>query len=694
MSDFTVNDYFQLFGPNTDLGGGREINLGGAIGGGESVGTDHIDETLAFVDNNAFLWGHGNRRHLWDATYYGSGASQASITGTDVGDTQRFEVPVQLATGRGDITFYYDFENAHLTIECFNVGGVSIGGPSVISNSARVQGSTTIASLSSTTVVIKVSLRIHTGGSYELFSLYAKEGEAASTGFTYRIDRDAVADYQPYDTWLLQRLADGVAGVQAGRSRGASWAFDFADPLILSSFEAGAVCLGQWPATRRFDEVKLLLRHKTQYASTWFDLAVMTTGGLTVLEPETELTTSASIQQTTLTLDLSDYEGQEVVIFILHRAEEDAATQVDMTSSEITLRDFEYITFDTGAGGYVALTADTRYTVRLYVAAGAPPEGDFPLKRQLLYDKAGRWYVYPSYTASDDRLVDAAFAVAGSYDVQATRLGQTAIYGMALYESDHRARPDMKPALRAGRLPALMNIRRLHKRAYGVFKDHTPVHHVGGVMDPGNVDSGAGGVQVLQVGSLDSYFTSEADWTTNNGFKTIGSAMAGAFDKSKTPAAANQVRSTLVITGLVMLAGSYSDQFYLDIRAKVGSWTGANWSGNSNTTDTEVLVMDSLGRIGVGAGRLWAWKRLGSTGSKHYHHLRGSFPAQSLAVNYGGLYAFRFEVDSSDPGADQRLIQVQAQGRDRTTRGTVISENKSMLISMVSLSVWTKESVA
>ncbi len=684
MADFTLNSYFQLLGPDEDPSGGPQIALARPIGGGESLTGDGLDEQLALVDNMHTCWAGANRRALIAFTPWGKVSPQASLNGTDAAYTKRMEVPCRLSTGRTSIKVYYDYTDAHLKVGMYNSASDALIAEFEVNSATRTQGSQTLSGAAVEPIYLRVELKKHTT-EYKLYSLLAVEEVPALTTFASRIDRDAIADDQPLDTWLLQRQADGLAEIEGDRLRGCSIPFDYADPLVISSFFTRAVCLGSWQLTPRATDLTVVLRQKTQYADMNVEAAVLRERGLSSEDPDTAVTATGSVAQTTLTLDVRAHRGRRVDLFVVFRSEEDGATTVLNPDETVQQIRENMVDFDTGHGSYAALTASTRYSVRFGDLSGATAEEDFPSPRMIIWDDAGKWYVHPPFSLNEINVNNGPEWIDNSYHLEATRLGQMVIYGVNVYESDYDARPSLKPAVRAGRSPSVFPLGDIYNRGWGTWRDNTRVLTMGGVPDPELVD---GSRTVLQNASSVSY--------TAAGFQVAASAMVGTYDTTKALDGTNQVRSTIIVSALGLVAGKVEEEERLRLyfKATLHGWGGAAWDANEVEVESPIsLTVGALNTYGRGDGRLWWFRRRGMSGDQAYHYLRGTHSASEFDREGGRVWSVEFEVEDDQTAATQRLLRFYVKGALYTERGSWISSDAAR-ISILSFTARLREGMS
>lgn len=512
--------------------------------------------------------------------------------------------------------------------------------------------------------------------------------------FPYKIDRDAVADLQPYDTWLLQRLADGAEHVRKKRLRRHSFAWPYAKAPIIANFETGAYMLGLWRLSPHVTEITVTLRHKTTVDTVKVGLAALTDGGLSTLEPTTEVSTNANTQQTELTLDVTPFQHLEVVpIFLLVRSTE-STDVVNNTSADVSSWTTRYVSMNTGT--YTPLTAGGRYVLRAYDSSGSVSPILFPEKRQIIYDDSGRWYVWP-------RMDDSQLSILGSewiglsYDVEATRLGQMQLFGFSIVETDSIPPADLKPALRAGRPPSMLPIGQLYTRMREVLEKQTRVYHFGPQHDPAKLD---GSDLVQPWGNFVRYARVDADPddapVPGGDGRAVAGALLGQYPTSRLPDGTVQTMSTIDVYGAVMIFSAAEGTF--NYQPKL--WMHSYDSGTGRYSDDEVTAAGSpvaarshaVNPTNSELAHLWMAVRGLNPSGPQYHYLRGAIPTRFLATGRARISVFKAQITDAHP-ADQRLLRLSLAGARRSREGRSIANNDTHQFALLTMTAVGAEQV-
>lgn len=508
--------------------------------------------------------------------------------------------------------------------------------------------------------------------------------------FPHKIDRDAVADLQPYDTWLLQRLADGAEHVRSKRLRRHSFAWPYDKAPVVANYETGAYMLGLWRLSPHVSEITVTLRHQTTVASVFVDLAAVVSGGISSTTPTTEITTSASTQQTELTLDVTPYRHLDVVpIVLLVRSAESSTATISNTSADVDSWNTKFVAMDTAS--YTPLAPGGRYVLRVYDGSGSIGDEVYPDKRQLIYDDSGDWYFWPRLPITEVLSASSDW-VGTTYDIEAIQLGQIKLFGFSIVESDSTAPPSLKPALRAGRPPSMLPIGQLYNRQREVFERQTRVFHFGPQCDPAKLD---GSDLVQPWGNFVRYgFADEAAYIASDG-RAAGGALVGNYDTSKLPDATVQTRTTMDVYGAIMVFTKEEGTFTFEPRLFLHSYDG----GTGRYDADEVQANGEQGALRSWAttptdsdlAHLWMAQR-GNTGPE-YHHLRGTIPVRYLRTSRARIRVFHAQITDDQSSADQRLLRLALRGNYQSREGRPTGNSDGQLFALLSFTVVGAEQV-
>ncbi len=680
---FRNPDDWRILGLEDDLLGNRQIARGRPIGGGETA--DEQDEAEVVSDNGIQGWTAAGRAVITQLTTYGQEAPQAPIFTTSTASGGAYEVIGEaiatLGPGRGVVTVYVDIEDMDIQVEVLDSGG-SVLDTDAISSPGRLQDILNLDAGNETDVRFRISVKREDVTDGSIYSLRVLEDKSPLDTFTSsdpvfefkKLDDSAYAGEKALHAPFLDRVASNVEATHHGRLRrcGTWWPVSSTTgggeqvrPMLAAHTTVGYV-LTDWTVSPGCRTLVLRLLVETFDATVYFGLAVLDlfSGRLSTRRADSGINPVGSPDALELEADVSGMQGGQAALVLLVRSNDSGASTSQVFSAGThVIEDVSKVGGLTG----ITFTSGKRWKLEFdeNPASSYDPEGhQRPSARTVLWEASDDAWVWPNYLEAHTAARRPDWAENGSYSVRVTEIGRANILSMAIVESTAISRTSMAAALRPGMPPGASRIRGLYMRQREQWTRRTRVHHALWGYDPAQTSTGAPG-PTTPFGVVRHL---PLDW------EDFGACMVGIYDAAEDKAAAQLVRTTLRLQGLLILAGLSGANIEVLMRAAIASWGGTAWDGDVSTSaEVPVEIGPLLPKLG-GAVRddgqpfsATADLVFGQIGALRnaYHNLRGAHSLAELASRRHGLVPFGFTIeDDGWSSGGFRLVRLQIKARD------------------------------
>jgi hypothetical protein len=667
---------FQFIGPEEDPLGAQQIAFSRPLGGGATA--DGQDEVGLLNDNAHYLWDTASLAVLNQITTYGdAGTPQTAWESTTSASFQEVaQILCETSPDRNEIEVDVDYADGQVRLGVYDAATDTLIGAAqtTTSTAGRTQEQKTFSGLSANSVYVKVEIVKNTTECF-IYSVRVQETPALSaTNATYgfkKLDESAVGADEPFDGLVTTSLVGNTdAAYQArGRRWGRSWPLD--DGALVTACEQRPIAypMGLYRVSRGATKLAVKIRYEVQDAPVYAGLAVVDPrrNGRPVWSDgfpftDTLTVTGAKATATITSADVSDYQGREVLVFLVVAGTESGTTSsMNISSGTSVVGGFNRVVNLTGItwpSGCLIIDMDQG-------AGGANADGAFPEPRLILRRSGNDVWVWPRFAY--DEFTGTPDWATPAYTVTVSQIGCLTLYSYTCYEDADEFDEAITPieALRPGRPISANAIRGIYRWQRELFLERTRIgKHA---YDPGDTSNS---VTRIQWGSYTRYDTTERD---------VAAVMVGdygtALDKD-----GNTLTRTLRVTvayqvllsrGAIVAEGAYPVQW----RGRLASWGGSAWDSNVVTSNTvsipnvwalEVKRFDdhASNTADLSAPAFGAGESFGG------HSFQGGVDALEIGRRkQDGISVASFSIQDTSPG-NPRLLRIKATCYDRPFGGS------------------------